>query len=327
MRETELYYCMVFWDFIKEDWKYHIWDKLRHNRYRGANRLAYQLLCFLYYPYKTIILFLASVYGEICCLCIKIIYPIFVWLFSRIYSYFCALDIFNTGEKSKEKVEEKTMNKASCENRIRKLWYSDSEIDWHIALNHYDDLLRDDAKEIEYEMKIVNSEVIRNMSTEEFYEFLYNKYYVWKYTDKRRLSTTRKALRKYKEENRWGELSDIHKRLFSTDHSDVKECLKIAEETRGLGTAGASGLLSILFPKDFGTIDQFVVRSLQAINDPQNSKYLDEMNPDNLKINDGVVLINIMRKKAEELNEKFNTEFWTPRKIDMILWSFGRTKQ
>ena len=48
------------------------------------------------------------------------------------------------------------------------------------------------------------------------------------------------------------------------------------------------------------------------------------MNPESLTNNDGVILVEIMREKAEELNRNFNTDFWTPRKIDMILWSFGR---
>ena len=48
------------------------------------------------------------------------------------------------------------------------------------------------------------------------------------------------------------------------------------------------------------------------------------MNPEGLKIKDGIILVNIMKEKAAELNAKFNTDFWTPRKIDMILWAYGR---
>ena len=29
-------------------------------------------------------------------------------------------------------------------------------------------------------------------------------------------------------------------------------------------------------------------------------------------------------EKANELNQRFDTDFWTPRKIDMVLWSIGR---
>ena len=119
-------------------------------------------------------------------------------------------------------------------------------------------------------------------------------------------------------------LENIQKRLFSMPKEDIGLCLKTAGEIRGLGTAGASGLLAILFPKEFGTVDQFVVKKLQEIEIPDHQDALLRMNPESLKIDDGVLLIGIMREKAAELNRKFQTDFWTPRKIDMVLWSFGR---
>ena len=48
------------------------------------------------------------------------------------------------------------------------------------------------------------------------------------------------------------------------------------------------------------------------------------MNPENLKLSDAYELETIMRNKAKQLNEIFNTDFWTPRKIDQILWSIER---
>jgi len=44
------------------------------------------------------------------------------------------------------------------------------------------------------------------------------------------------------------------------------------------------------------------------------------MNPDNLKLKDGILLVKLAQKKAQENNNIFNTDFWTPRKIDMVLW-------
>ena len=82
--------------------------------------------------------------------------------------------------------------------------------------------------------------------------------------------------------------------------------------------------MAILFPQNFGTVDQFVVRRLQEINPPIYAADLNRMNPEGLKIKDGIILVNIMKEKAAELNAKFNTDFWTPRKIDMILWAYGR---
>ena len=49
------------------------------------------------------------------------------------------------------------------------------------------------------------------------------------------------------------------------------------------------------------------------------------MSPDALSIKTGVILIDIMRRKAAENNVVFDTDMWTPRKIDMgILWTYGR---
>jgi hypothetical protein len=45
------------------------------------------------------------------------------------------------------------------------------------------------------------------------------------------------------------------------------------------------------------------------------------MNPDNLKVSDGVVLINIMKNKSNELNKIFECNDWNPRSIDKILWA------
>lgn len=50
------------------------------------------------------------------------------------------------------------------------------------------------------------------------------------------------------------------------------------------------------------------------------------MNIDNLKESDGVILIKIMRNKAFQLNLQFGITFWTPRKIDKILWAINRVE-
>lgn len=45
------------------------------------------------------------------------------------------------------------------------------------------------------------------------------------------------------------------------------------------------------------------------------------MNPNNITLKNGIVLINIMKDKAKENNKIFGTDFWTPRKVDMVLWA------
>lgn len=207
---------------------------------------------------------------------------------------------------------------------LNALWYCDDENTWKNALNYYWGMLRANQIEIEKYMDNINSDYVRDLSTEEFFDFLHDKYFVWKYTQKNRLSRLLSILERYKNNNEMYKLESIQHRLFTTPKGDIEKCLEVATEIAGLGTAGASGLLSILFPEYFSTVDQFVVKRLREIDDPDYKFRLATMNPESLKSQDGVLLIQIMRNKAAELNEKFNTNFWTPRKIDMVLWAYGR---
>lgn len=209
-------------------------------------------------------------------------------------------------------------------SQVNALWNCNDETMWMHAFQHYYDLLSPNQVPLEQKMKQTKHEEISELSTNDFYSFLHEEYYVWKYTQKNRLSTTRKQLERYVTEDRMFELEFIKHRLFASDRSNARECLSVVSNIRGLGTAGASGLLAILFPHDFGTVDQFVVKSLLEIDNLAEHKQIEQMNPTSLKIDDGVILINIMRKKAQLLNQQFHTTFWTPRKIDMILWSIGR---
>lgn len=76
------------------------------------------------------------------------------------------------------------------------------------------------------------------------------------------------------------------------------------------------------FPRQkFATVDQFVVKALCQIPElPERSK-LERMKPEGLTLADGRILTEIMQRKATENNQIFVTDFWTPRKIDMVLWA------
>ena len=171
-------------------------------------------------------------------------------------------------------------------------------------------------------MEKLNPEHIKNLTSEEFYNFLYNEYFVWKYTAKNRLATTRMHLQRYQNENRLAELDSIKHDLFTFELEDTKQGLEIASSIHGLGIAGASGLLALLFPEHFGTVDQFVVKDLLSIVAIENMDMLESMNPDNLRLKDGVELIRIMKEKANKLNRINNTDKWTPRHIDKVLWAY-----
>jgi hypothetical protein len=206
---------------------------------------------------------------------------------------------------------------------INKLWFSKDESLWNKALDSYfsSGLIKKDNMILERKIDNLDPVTIKDMSTEQFYDWLYNVYFVWKYTAANRLATTRKSLSRYKFEKSMHRLEQIHFDLFTFDINDINAGLKIANSIHGLGIAGASGLLAVLYPRYFGTVDQFVVKALREIESHPEKDLVSKMNPDNLTIKDGILLIKIMKYKADELNSIFNTNKWTARDINKILWA------
>lgn len=208
---------------------------------------------------------------------------------------------------------------------INNLWYYGSNSDWENALAAYyktPSVIRN--IELEKSMDSINANKIRNMPVKEFYQFLHDEYFVWKYTAKNRLTTTRKQLEKYEDEG-MPQLEKTHRgifRAFDEDPNDTEELLYKATRIYGLGTAGASGLLAILFPEYYGTIDQFLVYSLRKIDHLPEHSVLNNMNPEGLTIKDGIVLESILRRKSKELNDMIGSAEWNPKKIDMVLWAY-----
>lgn len=210
---------------------------------------------------------------------------------------------------------------------INILWNHGNSDDWKKALNeYYANVFVSKHMDLEKRMEELNPEEIRNMNAEQFYSFLYNEYFVWKYTAPNRLATTRKSLSNYKNEG-MKLLESIQKQIFSVYDNDpfnTAAMLEAAKQVYGLGTAGASGLLAIMFPERYGTVDQFLLYSLLKVNGLAEHEKLEKMIPTSLKVKDGVLLIDILRRKASELNKTFGTNEWTPRKIDMVLWAVDR---
>ena len=203
---------------------------------------------------------------------------------------------------------------------INLLWESNIPSEWDNLLSSYWGRIRKNNLAIEKELNNLKIETISSMNSNEWYSFLYNKYFIWKYTAPNRLATTRNQLRKYVQDGLLDELDLIRKRLIHIDKENIEDAIETAKRIRGLGVSGASGLLSLLYPEKFGAVDQFLVKSLNQIT---NQKQLVEnMNPENLTIKDAVLLINILREKAKLLNKINNVNFWTPRKIDMALWAY-----
>jgi len=205
---------------------------------------------------------------------------------------------------------------------VGELWNCDNEVVWLFALKTYWLFVKPENRKLEEELDRIGLEHIQNLDGHAWYKFLLDKYFRWKFTAANRYTTSSKHLRTY-ESNGLDELSAIRRDLLSFDRTDIKQGLQTAQRIRGLGAAGASGLLALMFPKEFGTVDQFVLNALVQVEVLPESSIVREMNRENLRTDDAVQLIGIMRKKASENNHKFASTFWTPRKMDMILWAYG----
>jgi hypothetical protein len=204
------------------------------------------------------------------------------------------------------------------------MWNTNDPEVWQKALNRYWTFVKPSNLALEKEMDELDAETVRMMDSKEWFGFLLEKYFRWKYTAPNRYGSTTKMLRSYAANNELAGLHAIKERLFAADKDNIQQCLALASSIRGLGTAGASGLLAVLFPAHFGTVDQFAVKALAKVPELPERDLIAAMKPESLKLNEGTILIRIMRSKAVELNRAFSTTKWTPRKVDMVLWTCAR---
>lgn len=221
---------------------------------------------------------------------------------------------------------------------VHELWHRGSEKEWRAASDRYRDYItRSEVAAIDAEIDPLNRKEIAQWSSHQWFEFLHDKYFPWKYTAPNRLATTRASLVKHK--NRAGGLVDllrIKDSLLEISPVDIASCLSLAKEIGGLGVAGASGLLSLLYPDEFGTVDEFLVLALGKVGDLPEASRLQEMirrieagkqskSSFSISITAGVMLEQILRRKSSENNKAFGSSFWTPRELDKVLWAAGHS--
>lgn len=209
-------------------------------------------------------------------------------------------------------------------SEVEQLWHSSDEAAWEHALERYRQYVKPTHVAIESEMEALQPDTVRHLDADQWYDWLLNKYFVWKYTAPNRYATTTGHLKRQAAVYGKQHLLTLRDRVLASGESSIQDALRVATQFKGLGPAGGSGLLALLFPTRFGTVDQFAVRALRKVRSLPEHELLASMNPESLMINDGVVLIGIMQRKANELNQKFVTDRWSPRRVDKILWASER---
>ena len=209
-------------------------------------------------------------------------------------------------------------------SEIEQLWHSSDASKWQCALDRYWKYIQRTHIELEHEMDSLRPDDVRHLDADQWYKWLVTKYFCWKYTAANRYATTTGHLERQATDLGRHHLLAIRDRVLRCENAGIGDALRAATEFKGLGPAGASGLLALLFPAKFGTIDQFAVCALRKVRCLPERDKLRRMNPKSLTIADGVVLVQIMRRKAVSLNELFRTNEWTPRKVDKLLWASER---
>ncbi len=215
---------------------------------------------------------------------------------------------------------------------INELWNCNDENEWNRAKEEYWSRIRARGNivyMIEIELDDLHERIrffadfnqhypTQDAEKTSWYIFLHDKYVPWKF-EHRWVPTRQQNLETGTRE----EIEQIGRDLFEYDKQDIGIHLSRADRIPGFAVIAASGLIALMFPEYFGTVDQYVLNSLKNIDNLPKIEDVNMMNPENLTNEDGIKLIEIMRGKARRLNEMFITNFWTPRKIDMILWTKG----
>jgi hypothetical protein len=211
---------------------------------------------------------------------------------------------------------------------IRELWFTRDVLEWDTALKRYWELIRCENILLEQDMERLDRERIRRMSPDEWFVFLRDKYFRWKYTAPNRYATTTSVLnRKGETDAGRQELYRLKSQILEINPGNIHDSIALITKGRlGLGTAGASGLLALLYPETFGTVDQFVVKALREIPNLPESAAITRMKPEGLTPRDGEILIQILRRHAGVLTNALG-KTWRPRDVDKVLWTYGRKKQ
>jgi hypothetical protein len=206
---------------------------------------------------------------------------------------------------------------------IQDVWISEKESVWCAQIDAYWKRVEDQKKKtLEEEMDKLDPQLIRDSTDVAWRDFLANKYIPWKHTPGRFYkSIQRKFIARYAGQEQQSLLSTIKSRIFACDPGATGELLGIVDEIYQFGIPSASGLLSLLFPSRFGTVDKFAIESLQRIEEFKGDILIQGFMPKSISLDDAVRAISIMRVKAGENNKLFGTTFWTARRIDMVLWS------
>jgi len=124
----------------------------------------------------------------------------------------------------------------------------------------------------------------------------------------------------------------IARQLGALNPDNVEQCLKAvaSRSIPGLQLSAASGLLAVLFPASFGTVDQHTLRALQTLDDdravwlrrhiPDPKTFFPANNNDQGR-HAAKLMTQLYREKARELAQLDEETGWGPRRVEMVCYT------
>jgi hypothetical protein len=208
------------------------------------------------------------------------------------------------------------------------LWNSKDPSEWDYCEGElYDAAVKPENRSVERELERPGlRERIARMDAAQFYAFLRDEYFKWKFTAEPERSQSPRYLARHVTDGTMDRVERARRNLISRGEvskgGSIWMLMGRNEGIHGLAVAGASGLLALVYPEEFGTVDVMVTRALQKV----GLREVMKINPEKIEVEDAVTMIEIMRIKALELNRMFGANKWTPRLIDRVLWVAGRKR-
>ena len=205
---------------------------------------------------------------------------------------------------------------------IKDIWNCNEEGKWKDAEEEYSKRINQVAI-IEKKFEQMTTEEILDLSPDKFYIFLRDMYFPWKFTGvylKPRLENLKTIENKKMQiKDVIDDLKELQTRIEDKkelNDDDMSNAIRNLQKIPGIGPSAATGLLSILFPTHFGTIDKFVAINLKKV-----GYDISEQDCINISVENAINMENILLKKVKKMNTDMNTDYWTPRRLDKILWS------
>jgi hypothetical protein len=151
------------------------------------------------------------------------------------------------------------------------LWSSHDPREWGYCESElYDAAVKPENRAIERELERPGlRDRIARMDAMGFYTFLRDEYFPWKFTSGPERIQNRRYLARHLTDSSVDQLERVRRHLVDRVGASTGASIQIVMGIHGLAVAGASGLLALVYPEEFGTVDVKLTQALQQVGLPE----------------------------------------------------------